>query len=66
MHFGCIKLFIFVLDWVMKFMANDSLSGVLPQWFSLFVNKSPMSNLFSAAFNLVSDLFVLPRYCLLN
>ena len=35
--------------------------GVLPQWFSPFVNKSPMSNLFFAAFNLVGDLFVLPR-----
>ena len=35
--------------------------GVLPQWFSLFVNKSPVSNLFFAAFNLVGNLFVLPR-----
>ena len=39
----------------------NSLSEVLPRWFSLFVNKSPMSNLFSAAFNLVGDLFVLPH-----
>ena len=36
-------------------------SGVLPQWFSPFVNKSPVSNLFFVAFNLVSDLFVLPH-----
>ena len=42
----------------------NSSDGVLPQWFSLFVNKSPMSNLFSATFNLVGDLFVLP--CLLH
>ena len=35
--------------------------GVLPWWFSPFVNKSHVSNLFSAAFNLVSDLFVLSR-----
>ena len=26
-------------------------SGVLPQWFSPFVNKSPVSNLISAAFS---------------
>ena len=39
----------------------NSPGGVLPRWFSPFVNKSPMSNLFSAAFNLVGDLFVLPR-----
>ena len=39
----------------------NSPSGVLPQWFFLFVNKSPVSNLFSAAFILVGDLFVLPR-----
>ena len=38
----------------------NSLGGVLPQWFSLFINKSPMLNLFSVAFNLVGDLFVLP------
>ena len=25
--------------------------GVLPQWFSLFVNKSPMSNLISITFS---------------
>ena len=25
--------------------------GVLPRWFSLLVNKSPVSNLFFAAFN---------------
>ena len=30
-------------------------------WFFTFINKSPVSNLFSAAFNLVGELFVLPR-----
>ena len=35
----------------------NSPGGVLLRWFSPFVNKSPMSNLFSAAFNLVGDLF---------
>ena len=39
----------------------NSLGGILPQWFSPFANKSLVSNLFSAAFNLVGDLFVLPR-----
>ena len=39
----------------------NSLGGVLSRWFSPFANKSPMSNLFSAVFNLVGDLFVLPR-----
>ena len=39
----------------------NSPSEVLSRWFSPFVNKSPMSNLFSTAFNLVGDLFVLPR-----
>ena len=39
----------------------NSPSGVLPWWFSPFVNKLPVSNLFSATFNLVGDLFVLPR-----
>ena len=38
--------------------------GVLPRWFFPFVNKSLVSNLFSAAFSLVGDLFVLPRYCM--
>ena len=42
----------------------NSLGRVLPRWFSPFVNKSPVSNLFSAAFNLIGDLFVLP--CLLH
>ena len=42
----------------------NSPGGVLPRWFSPFVNKSPVSNLISAAFNLVGDLFVLPRYCM--
>ena len=44
----------------------NSSSRVLLQWFSPFVNKSPMSNLFSIAFSLVGDFFVLPRYCILN
>ena len=39
----------------------NSPDKVLPRWFSLFVNKSPVSNLFFVAFNLVGDLFVLPR-----
>ena len=39
----------------------NSPSGVLPQWFSPFINKSLVSNLFFAAFNLVGNLFVLPR-----
>ena len=29
----------------------NSPGGVLPRWFSPFVNKSPVSNLYSAAFN---------------
>ena len=39
----------------------NSPGGDLPRWFSPFVNKSPVSNLFSAVFNLVGDLFVLPH-----
>ena len=39
----------------------NSPGGVLSQWFSPFVNKLPMSNLFFVAFNLVGDLFVLPH-----
>ena len=39
----------------------NSPGGVLHWWFSLFVNKSLMSNLFSTAFNLAGDLFMLPR-----
>ena len=39
----------------------NSPSGVLPRWFSPFVNKSHVSNLFFVVFNLVGDLFVLPR-----
>ena len=39
----------------------NSPGRVLSQWFSPFVYKSPVSNLFSTAFNLVGDLFVLPR-----
>ena len=42
----------------------NSPGGVLPWWFSPFINKSPVSNLFFTAFNLVGDLFVLP--CLLH
>ena len=41
-------------------MILNSHSKVLLWWFFLFVNKSTMSNLFSAAFNLVGDFFVLP------
>ena len=39
----------------------NSPGEVLPWWFSPFVNKSLVSNLISAAFNLVGDLFVLPH-----
>ena len=39
----------------------NSPNRVLPRWFSPFVNKSPVSNLFFAAYNLVGDLFMLPR-----
>ena len=39
----------------------NSPDGVFPRWFSSFVKKSLLSNLFSAAFNLVGDLFVLPH-----
>ena len=41
-----------------------SLGGVLPRWFSPFVKKLPVSNLFSAAFSIIGDLFVLLRYCM--
>ena len=41
----------------------NSPGGILSQQFFPFINKSPMSNLFFVAFNLVGDLFVLP--CLL-
>ena len=47
-------------------MTLNSPGGVLPWWFFAFVNKSSVSNLFSAAFNLVGALFVLPRYCMSN
>ena len=40
----------------------NSFDGVLPRWFPPFVNKSPVSNLFFVVFNLVGDLFVLPRF----
>ena len=33
----------------------------MPWWFLQFINKSHVSNLFSVAFNLVGDLFVLPH-----
>ena len=39
----------------------NSPSRVLSRWFSPFVNKSLVSNLFSVAFNLVGSLFVLSR-----
>ena len=39
----------------------NSFGGVLLRWFFPFVNKSLVSNLFSATFNLVGNLFVLPR-----
>ena len=39
----------------------NSSGRVLPRWISPFVNKSPVSNLFLVAFNLVGELFVLPR-----
>ena len=42
----------------------NSPDGVFPRWFSPFIDKSLESNLFSIAFNLVGDLFVLP--CLLH
>ena len=42
----------------------NSPGGVLPWWFSPFVNNSPVLNLFSAVYNLFGDLFVLP--CLLH
>ena len=44
----------------------NSPGGIFPWLFSLFVNKSLVSNLFSAAFNLVGDLFVLPRLLHVN
>ena len=43
-----------------RVMTLNSLTGILPRWFSPFVNKSPVSNLFFATFNLVGDLFALP------
>ena len=44
-------------------MTLKSPGGVLSQWFFPFVNKSPMSNLFSITFSIIGDLFVLPCYC---
>ena len=38
--------------------------GVFPRWFSPFVNKLPVSNLFSVAFSIIGDLFMLARYCM--
>ena len=49
---------------LLRVVILKSLSGVLPYWFSPFVNKSLVSNLFFAAFSLVGDFFVLPRYCI--
>ena len=34
-----------------------SLGGILPQWFSPFVNKSHVLNLFSTAFSIIGDFF---------
>ena len=45
-------------------MTLNSPGGVLPRWFSLFVNKLPVSNLSSIAFSLIGDLLVL--LCLLQ
>ena len=45
----------------LRVVTLNSPGGVLPRWFSLFINKSPVSNLFSVAFNLDGDLFVLSR-----
>ena len=42
-------------------MTLNSPDGVLSQWSSPFINKSLVSNLFSTAFSLVGDLFVLSR-----
>ena len=42
-------------------MTLISPSGVLSRGFFSFINKSPISNLFFAAFNLVRALFGLPR-----
>ena len=39
----------------------NSPDRVLPRWFSPFVNKSPVSNLFFATFNLAGNLFMLPH-----
>ena len=44
----------------------NSPDRVLSRWFFPFVNKSPVPNLFSAAFNLVSDLFVLSHLLHVN
>ena len=42
----------------------NSLCGILPQWFSLFINKSPKLNLFSVAFNIVGDCLCYHAYCM--
>ena len=39
----------------------NSPGGVLPRWFSTFVNKSLLSNLSSSTFSLIGNLLVLPR-----
>ena len=45
-----------------RIVTLNSPGGVLPQWFSQFINKSPVSNLFSAALSIINDLFVTPRF----
>ena len=42
----------------LEMLTLKSLDGVLPRWFSPFVNKSSASNLFSAALSIIGDLFV--------
>ena len=44
-----------------KVVTLNSPGGIMPWWFFQFINKSHVSNLFSVAFNLVGDLFVLPH-----
>ena len=46
----------------LRVVTLKSSGGVLPQWFSPFVNKSPMSNLISVSFSIIGDLFVPPHY----
>ena len=44
----------------------NSPGGVLPRWFSLFVNKSPVSNLISTAFSYLVICLCYHTYCMLN